>query len=98
MRARRVAAAKSDAFKLTHRGLVLWRDEEIARLEAGDDPLKPVVVVLADEHLTGPDKEKVQERLNAWIAEIDRRAAEAAGRDRRRQGHRRAWRAASPSG
>jgi ATP-dependent RNA helicase SUPV3L1/SUV3 len=70
MRVRRVAAAKGDAFKLTHRGQVLWRDEEIARLEAGDDPLKPVVVVLADEHLTGPDKEKVQERLNAWITEL----------------------------
>jgi ATP-dependent RNA helicase SUPV3L1/SUV3 len=30
MRVRRVVAAKSDAFKLTHRGQVLWRDEEIA--------------------------------------------------------------------
>src|SRR4029079_2121133 len=67
MRVRRVAAAKSDAFKLTHRGQVLWRDEEIASLEAGDDPLKPVVAVLSDEHLTGPDKEKAQERLNTWI-------------------------------
>ena len=28
------------------------------------------MVVLADEHLTGPDKEKVQERLNAWITEL----------------------------
>ena len=70
MRVRRVVAAKGDAFKLTHRGMVLWRDEEIARLEAGDDPLKPVVVVLSDEHLTGPDKEKVQERLNTWISEL----------------------------
>ena len=70
MRVRRVAAAKSDAFKLTHRGQVLWRDEEIASLEAGDDPLKPVVAVLSDEHLTGPDKEKVQERLNTWITEL----------------------------
>ena len=70
MRVRRVVAAKGDAFKLTHRGMVLWRDEEIARLEAGDDPLKPVVVVLSDEHLTGPDKEKVQERLNTWITEL----------------------------
>ena len=87
MRVRRVVAAKADAFKLTHRGLVLWREEEIARLEAGDDPLKPVVVVLSDEHLTGPDKEKVQERLNTWITELIARAAEAAGGDRRRQGH-----------
>ncbi len=63
-------AAKNDAFKLTRRGQILWRDEEIARLEAGDDPLKPTVVLTADEHLSAPDKEKVKERLVAWIAEI----------------------------
>ena len=70
MRARRVASAKNDAFKLNRRGQVLWRDDEIAQLEAGDDPLKPVVAVTADEHLSAPDKEKVKERLAAWIAEI----------------------------
>ena len=26
--------------------------------------------MLSDEHLTGPDKEKVQERLNTWITEL----------------------------
>jgi ATP-dependent RNA helicase SUPV3L1/SUV3 len=69
MRARRVASAKSDAFKLSRSCKILWRDEEIARLEAGDDPLKPQVILLVDEHLQGPDKEKVQERLNTWMAE-----------------------------
>jgi ATP-dependent RNA helicase SUPV3L1/SUV3 len=70
MRVRRVVAAKNDAFKLTRRGQVLWREEEIARLDAGDDPLKPVITVSADEHLNAADKEKVQERLTAWIAEL----------------------------
>jgi ATP-dependent RNA helicase SUPV3L1/SUV3 len=70
MRARRVASAKSDALKLTPTGDVLWRDEVIASLVKGDDPLKPLIELRADEHLTGPDKEKVQERLNAWIAEV----------------------------
>ncbi len=70
MRARRVSSAKTDAFKLTKSARVLWRDEEIARLEAGEDPLKPMVILLADEHLTGPDKEKVQARLDTWIVEI----------------------------
>jgi ATP-dependent RNA helicase SUPV3L1/SUV3 len=70
MRARRVAAAKSDAFKLTRSAQILWREEEIARLAASDDPLKPAVVLTADEHLAAPDKEKVKERLVAWIAEI----------------------------
>ncbi|MGE3917105.1 MAG: helicase-related protein [Hyphomicrobiaceae bacterium] len=69
MRARRVAAAKTDAFKLARNGRIQWRDEEIARLEAGDDPLRPTVVVIADDHLSGPDKEKVQQRLDQWVVE-----------------------------
>jgi ATP-dependent RNA helicase SUPV3L1/SUV3 len=69
MRVRRVVSAKSEAFKLSRSGQVIWREQEIARLEAGEDPLKPVVVIVADEHLSGPDKEKVQSRLNAWMAE-----------------------------
>ena len=70
MRARRVAAAKTDAFRLSRNARIIWRDEEIARLEAGDDPMRPTVVVLADDHLSGPDKEKVQQRLDAWIGEV----------------------------
>ena len=35
MRARRVAAAQNDAFKLTRNGRVLWRDDEIAQARGG---------------------------------------------------------------
>lgn len=70
MRARRVAAAKPEAFKLTRNGMVLWKDEEIGRVEAGEDPLRPSVMLLCDEHLSHPDKEKVQARLDRWIEEI----------------------------
>jgi ATP-dependent RNA helicase SUPV3L1/SUV3 len=70
MRARRVASAKPEAFKLTRHGAVMWRDEQIAVLAKGDTPLKPAVSLLADEHLTGPDKEKVQDRLNTWITDL----------------------------
>ena len=70
MRARRVASAKTDAIKLTRKGEVVWRGDVIANLAAGDDPLKPSVVLQADEQLTQPDKERVLERLNAWLAEI----------------------------
>ncbi len=70
MRARRVAAAKIDAFKLSRSARVIWRDEEIAVFEAAEDPLKPQVTLLADEHLSGPDREKVQARLEAWRDEI----------------------------
>ena len=70
MRVRRVAAAKADAFKLSRSGSILWRDEEIARLEPSDDPLKPTVSLLVDEHLSAPDREKVQTRLDQWVIEL----------------------------
>jgi len=69
MRARRVAAAKPEAFRLDRQGRILWRDEEIARLEAASDPLAPSAVLLADEHLSQMDRDKIQARLDAWIAE-----------------------------
>ena len=93
-RGRRPRARPSSS---TARGQVLWREEEIARLEAGEDPLKPVVVVSADEHLIGPRQGEGAGAAQRLDSRAHRRAAEAAGRDRRRPGHRRAWRAASPS-
>ncbi len=70
MRARRVAAAKPEAFTLTRQGRVHWKDEEIGHVEAGEDPLKPTVILLCDEHLSPPDKEKVQARLDRWLTEL----------------------------
>ena len=67
MRARRVAAAQADAFRLTRSGHIVWKDEEIAHIGATDDPLKPSVTILADEHLSAPDRDKVQARLEAWM-------------------------------
>ncbi len=69
MRARRVAAAQPDALTLNRRGRILWRDEEIAQIEATDDPLKPTISLLVDEHLSGPDREKVQARLEGWLTQ-----------------------------
>jgi len=69
MRARRVAAAQPDAFQLTQRGVISWKEQWIAQLEPGDDPLKPSVAILADEHLSAPDREKVQGRLETWVAQ-----------------------------
>ena len=74
MRARRVIAAKHEAFSLNENGFIVWKNTKIARLQAGDDPLKPSVQILADEHLPPPDKEKVQSRIEKWISEeIDER-------------------------
>ena len=69
MRARRVAAAQPDALQLDRRGQILWRGEEIAEIQPADDALKPTVSLLVDEHLSGPDREKVQARLEAWLTQ-----------------------------
>ncbi len=69
MRTRRVAAAQADAFKIDRKGQILWRGEEIAKLVAGEDPLKPSIELLVDEHISGPDREKVQTRLETWLSE-----------------------------
>src|SRR5690606_30599595 len=63
MRTRRVSAAKNDAFKISRQGRILWRDEEVARLESGEHPREPQLVLPVDEHLQPPDKEQIQERL-----------------------------------
>ena len=70
MRARRVAAAQPDAFRLNRHGRILWKDEEIAYIEATDDPLKPSLTLLTDEHLSAPDREKIQGRLETWLSQM----------------------------
>ncbi len=70
MRCRRVAAAKAADIHLRQDGFIIWRGEEIGRLEAGDDILSPIARVLSDEHMSAPDQEKVQARLETWVKEI----------------------------
>jgi ATP-dependent RNA helicase SUPV3L1/SUV3 len=67
MRARRVSAAQNDAFKLTRAGAIVWRDEEIAKLERSEDPLQPGLSLIADENMSEADREKIQARLKTWI-------------------------------
>ncbi len=70
MRTRRVAAAKADAFKLTRKGQLLWRNDEIAEVTASDDPLKPNIALLVEDSISAADREKLQARLEAWIGEM----------------------------
>jgi ATP-dependent RNA helicase SUPV3L1/SUV3 len=70
LRVRRVVAANHDAFALGKGGAIVWRGEEIGQLEAVEDPLKPIVVLLCDDHLPAADRERVQARLNAWTSEL----------------------------
>ena len=69
MRARRVAAAQNEAFKLLRNGSIIWRDDEIAKLEPAEDPLHPGVTLIADETMSESDREKVQARIKTWIDE-----------------------------
>ena len=46
----------------------MWDGSEIARLERGDTALKPRIQIIADEHLMGPERERVEKRLEAWLA------------------------------
>ncbi len=69
MRARRISAAKANQFSLAPGGRVIWRDEEIAYLTPGEDPLKPELVLLSDEYMSGPDREKVTSHLKDWLAD-----------------------------
>jgi len=45
-----------------------WQGEPVARLLAADDVLKPRLVILADEQLSGLPREQVETRLTAWLA------------------------------
>jgi ATP-dependent RNA helicase SUPV3L1/SUV3 len=69
MRTRRVVAAKDDAFTLTRQGRIIWRNDEIARLDVGDDALKPQVTLIADDSLQGADRERVLLRVQTWLSD-----------------------------
>jgi ATP-dependent RNA helicase SUPV3L1/SUV3 len=69
MRTRRVVAAKNDAFTLTRQARIVWRGDEIAQLDAGDDPLKPQVSLIADDSLQGADRDRVLLRVQTWMTD-----------------------------
>jgi ATP-dependent RNA helicase SUPV3L1/SUV3 len=74
-RATRIGAAANSDFALGNDGTLRWLGAPVARLAAGEDVLTPRVLLLADEHLTGPARDKVQSRLERWIGfQIDSHA------------------------
>ncbi|HEY8594652.1 MAG TPA: helicase-related protein [Devosiaceae bacterium] len=66
-RAEKLAGAPNEEIVLATDGLVRWRGEVVAELAEGNDVLQPRVIVLADESLTGPELERVQDRLSLWL-------------------------------
>ncbi|MGU3495516.1 helicase-related protein [Xanthobacteraceae bacterium A53D] len=66
-RANRLSQAVDEAFVLTHDGTIRWTGEAVAKLIPGDEVLKPRFKIIADEHLTGPAREQVENRLTLWV-------------------------------
>lgn len=66
-RADRLGGAPNEELVLTTDGVIRWRGEVVAELAEGPDLFSPRIIILADESLSGPDLEKVEERLSLWL-------------------------------
>ncbi|MBS9722321.1 helicase [Tianweitania sp. BSSL-BM11] len=67
-RAEKFAAAGNGDFALASDGTLRWIGAPVATVVATDDPLKPRVILLADEQLTGPSRDKVAARAERFVA------------------------------
>ena len=67
-RAERFAAAPNGDFAIGSDGVLRWVGAPVAMLVASEEILKPRAVILADEQLTGPAREKVAARIERFIA------------------------------
>jgi ATP-dependent RNA helicase SUPV3L1/SUV3 len=74
VRARRLTADDDAAFSLGANGEVLWHGGPVGRLAAGDTILSPRVEVRAGDFLQGEARERVRQRLQAFVkGEVARR-------------------------
>jgi ATP-dependent RNA helicase SUPV3L1/SUV3 len=66
-RAERFAVAANGDFALASDGLLRWIGAPVATLVAGEDALAPRAILLADEQLTGPARDKVAARAERYV-------------------------------
>ena len=66
-RAERFAASGNHDIALDSAGVLRWIGAPIGTLVAGDDPLHPRVVLLADDQLTGQARDKVAARAERFV-------------------------------
>ena len=66
-RAARLHAAGNSDLALTSEGIVRWLGEPVARLTASDHIMRPRIVLLADELLSGHAREHVQARIERFV-------------------------------
>ena len=67
LRATKLSQASNDQIVLAADGALRWTGDLVGKLAAGDDTLRPRVRIVADELLTGPARELVQNRLDLWL-------------------------------
>jgi ATP-dependent RNA helicase SUPV3L1/SUV3 len=66
-RAERFSASANGDLALGSDGVLRWIGAPIGTLAAGEDALKPRVILLADEQLTGPARDKVAARADRFV-------------------------------
>lgn len=66
-RAEKFSAGPNGDIALGSDGTLRWIGAPIGTLTDGEDPLKPRVVLLADEQLTGPARDKVAARAERFV-------------------------------
>jgi ATP-dependent RNA helicase SUPV3L1/SUV3 len=66
-RADRFSASANGDIALGSDGVLRWIGAPIGTLTAGEDALKPRVILLADEQLTGPARDKVAARAERFV-------------------------------
>src|SRR5690242_16066938 len=66
-RATKISQTSNDQIVLAADGALRWTGDLVGKLIAGDDTLRPRIRVIADDHLAGPARELVQNRLDLWL-------------------------------
>jgi ATP-dependent RNA helicase SUPV3L1/SUV3 len=66
-RAERFAASGNGDFAIGSDGVLRWIGAPVGALAGTEDPLRPRVVLLADDQLTGPAREKVAARADRYV-------------------------------
>jgi ATP-dependent RNA helicase SUPV3L1/SUV3 len=66
-RATKLSQASNDQIVLAADGTLRWTGDAVAKLVPGDEPLRPRLRIVADDHLNGPARDMVQTRLDLWL-------------------------------
>ncbi|MBX3570452.1 MAG: helicase [Rhizobiaceae bacterium] len=67
-RAEKLSACANHDIALASDGILRWIGAPVATLAASEDALKPRIILLADEQLAGPARDKVAARLERYVA------------------------------